>query len=333
MPVTSLANDAANGDYSVMPVPTSDPSVTAKGYFVYRLQPDGSIRGAIMVRNTGNAPTTVVLAVSDADTAQRGGSAFSPVGTKPTGVGTWVRLAHESVTLAPGKQRSVGFSVRVPHDVRPGQYLAGIASYVPSISSGGSQRGSDQAGAGVQVQTRQVIAVQVDVPGTWTPSLSIADVSLSRDAASIGIRMENTGDAFLQPMGSITVTDPTGTRVLSQPVRMGTFITDTEVNYPVAWPGEHSPGVYPVKVSVSYGGDQVARYGGVLEIKPPTTAAGGSAGTTRLGADTASGEGQDANQMLRGIEPWMVYGLGMLLLLIILLLALSLLQGRSRSRA
>ncbi len=175
--------------------------------------------------------------------------------------------------------------------------------------------------------------MQVDVSGRWTPSLSIADVSLSRDATSIGIRLENTGDAFLQPAGSITVTDPRGKRVLSKPVRMGTFITGTVATYPVAWPGKHPPGRYPVKVSVSYGGDKVTQYSGVLEIKPPTTAAVGSAGTTRVGAGMAAGEGQDASQMLRGIEPWMVYGLGILLLLIILLLALNLLQGRSGSRA
>ena len=145
---TQAYGTASGGDYSVMPVPASDPSVTAKGYFVHRLQSDSSAQGAIVVRNTGNAPTTVVLAVSDAYTAQTGGSAFGPVGVKPTVVGTWVRLSRSSVTLAPGKQQTVRFSVGVPHDVRPGQYLAGIASYILSAAPRGSQRGSDQAAPG-----------------------------------------------------------------------------------------------------------------------------------------------------------------------------------------
>ncbi len=171
-PTSSFAQDDENASqFSFSPVESKDPAVTEKGYFVYSVKPGGSTTGSVLLQNTSKRPVIIELAVLDAETAQTGGSSFSATGATPKAVGRWVELAEPRVTLQPDKQQEVQFSVRVPQSVKPGQYLAGITAYVSSKPSEAAKRNEGQACASVNVQTRYVIAVQVNVPGNRFPRL------------------------------------------------------------------------------------------------------------------------------------------------------------------
>lgn len=338
-PTSSFAQDDENASqFSFSPVESKDPAVTQKGYFVYSLKPGGSAAGSVLLQNTSKRPVIIELAVLDAETAQTGGSSFSATGATPKAVGTWVVLTEPRVTLEPDKQQEVQFSVRVPQSVKPGQYLAGITAYVPSKPSEAAKRNENQAGASVNVQTRYVIAVQVNVPGAQVPSLTISSVSLLEQPTGryIGIAMKNDGGLLLKPSGSITLTDSGGKQVLDEQIKMDTFVTGTETTYPIALPANIRPGKYVVDVNLTYATDKVASYNGAIEIKAPATSAQAAPQTgteqrTQQQATTpgaASPAGAQATAPASAIQPWMVYALAGLLLLAVVLLALNLLRGR-----
>jgi hypothetical protein len=264
----SSQNVTEEPGFTMAPVPTSDPAVTANGYFVYKLKNSATITGSVLLKNPTDKMLTIELAAVDAITAQKGGSAFETSEVEPKMTATWLKFAESSVTLQVGMQKQVDFTVTVPQSTKPGQYLAGISAYVPTIPPTADPRTSGQLGAGVIMQTRYVIGVQVDVQGSWTPSLKIENVALVQQPSGpfIGVTMKNGGDEFLKPSGSIVMTDTVGKRVLDQPIEMGTFIPGTGVVYPVHWSGVMTPGMYHVHVRLAYAKTGIVIYDSPLEI-------------------------------------------------------------------
>ncbi len=157
----------------------------------------------------------------------------------------------------------------------PGQYLLSIAAYLPEAPPPDSKPGAaNQLGSVIVAQLRYVIGVEVDVPGAANPHLSIADVKLLAypSGTYIGIDLRNQGSVFLKPSGTLTLNDPSGKPLLTKPIVMGTFVTGTEVTYPVEWPGAVTPGSYPVAVELGYGDGKQATYHGTIEISGETAA-------------------------------------------------------------
>jgi hypothetical protein len=278
VPTGALAQDGAVGTpvaapvasaFEIAPEADDDPAVTALGYFVYELAAGDKASGAVRLWNPSIEPVTVELAAVDAETAQTGGSAFADAEATPIAAGSWVRLVESRVTLDPGEQTSVEFTVQSPSETAPGQYLAGIVAYVPAAAQGTpTAAGSNEAGASVTMQTRYVIGVQVDVPGEWTPALTITGASALEQPSGtkLGIAILNDGDEFLKPEGSVTLLNAAATPILTQPIALGTFLTGTDITYPVAWPGVPAGGDYGVEVELNYATDKVARYSGMLTV-------------------------------------------------------------------
>ncbi len=335
-------------DFSVTAVSdTQRPAATEKGYFIYEVVPGGTSAGSLLVKNKSDKPLDVQLAVVPANTAKNGGSAFGTPDSGSKGPASWVKLDRAAVSLEPGGSGTVGFSVRVPATVRPGQYLAGIAAYKPKAEvSKQVSNGNDQATAILDVQMRYVVAVQVDVPGAWRADLSIPEVGLVEQPSGVflGVHIKNTGDTLLRPSGKVRVQDHAGKTVLEQPIKMGTFVTGTEVQYPVPWPSVAQPGSYNVRVELGYGDGKTATYDGEMTVEAPkeTSAPQSQAKPQRVEAPAAQ-DNMGANMlppqaagpevMLVAIEPWMVYGLGFFLLVIAALQVLNLVASRRHSKA
>ena len=297
--------------FDLFPVAEENPHVAEKGYFTYSLQPGTDTTGAVLVRNIGTQPITIQLATVDATTAQKGGSAFADIDSAPTGVASWIQLDRASVTLDPKKQQKVGFTLHTPDAARPGQYLAGIAAYLSDTALNSAKPPtSDGFSSTIVTKTRYVIGVEVDVPGIAKPSISIGNVKLLTypSGTYLGVEMRNDGGLFLKPSGTLTLSDSNGKQLLKQPIAMGTFVTGTEVTYPVAWPGRVTPGSYAVALELEYGQDKKSIYNNVIEITDETAASATQpqgvqqpAQATQL-ADSASGSAQILYAFLAGMS-------------------------------
>lgn len=305
--------------FAFAPVPADNPAVTAKGYFVYQMQYGSSTSGQVRLRNTGTRPITVELAAVDATTAQTGGSAFATEAS-PNGIAQWVHLDEQQVTLQPNAEQNVGFTVLAPTSVKPGQYLAGIAALSKNTPSAPAATvTAKQVGAAINLQKRYVIAVQADIAGSWTPALNIDAVNvLARPTGTyIGVQMQNNGTTFIKPSGSLILTSAEGKQILSQPIKMGTFVTGTNVEYPIAWPETPQAGKYKVAVNLTYGDGKTATYSNEVEISSQEAARSAEVAKAAPGAPQVIVQPSP-------IKPWMIYGVGGLLALVVVLLTLNL---------
>ena len=232
------------------------------GYFVVAGSPGKTFTQSVALRNDSDGPLDLYLGAVDAATAQRGGSSFALETDKPAQTATWITLDKTSVTLPAKASLTVPFRITVPAGAVSGVHLAGISVLVPAAKDAAAEGGS-KAGASVTVQSRRVIAVQVNLPGPADPELVITGVApVARpDGLYLEIAVDNTGRGLTKGEGDVTLADDG----FEQKFSIDTFVPGTSIAYPVKWADKALDGVHPAHVEIRYG-DRVAVWDGRFTV-------------------------------------------------------------------
>jgi hypothetical protein len=213
--------------------------------------------GRIVVANGDDRPVLVDIDRVDAQTATNLGSAYDVRTSGLTAATRWTRLSRSRLRLAPGARAAIDVSVELPAGQSPGDYLSGVA-----IEARGQREnpGAERRVAIVSAQ-RYVVGLQVGVPGPRTPALRLGEPRVERLPAGVTflLPMRNAGNAILTGVRGRIEVIRDGRRVVSQPVGPGTFVTGTDIDFPVPATGETPPAGtrYRVTATVRYAG-QVA---------------------------------------------------------------------------
>jgi len=243
------------------PVPGSRLSPTG-GFFLLDALPGETVTQAIGLRNDSGGPLEMQLAAVDAVTGQLGGASYGLAGEAPGRTGAWITLERSAMTLAPRASAVVSFRVAVPSGAQSGHHLGGISISVPKAQGGAAEAGTAQAGASIDVQTRRIIAVQVNLPGPADPELVIRGVApVARpDGLYLEIAVENTGRGLTKAKGVVNVGDD-----FQRNFDIDTFVPRTSIAYPVKWATEAPDGAYPARVELRYG-DRTSRWEGTFTV-------------------------------------------------------------------
>lgn len=257
-PASAQDSDAA---FVAEPVPGSRLAPTG-GYFLLDAEPGERIEQSIGLRNDSRQQLELRLAAVDATTGPMGGASYALPDEEPSRTGAWITLERAAVTLGPGASAVVSFTVTVPDDATTGQHLAAVSIAAPSAAGGSAESDEGQAGASVDVQTRHVIAVQVDVPGPADPELVITGVTPAArpDGLYLEIAIENKGLGLTKAEGVITVDDD-----FEREFDVDTFVPGTAIAYPVKWRADADDIEHQAAVELRYG-DKVARWEGTFTV-------------------------------------------------------------------
>jgi len=287
-----VAQAAGEASFSVRPASTQS---TNAAYFVYDAEPGQVIQDDVLVINTGDAPGTVRLYALDGMTGPTGGIVFPDADAPRSQVGAWVQLDETELTLGPGESRTVGFTVTVPRELRAGHHVGGIAAQGTAVNQGSGQ-------FQVNVQTRVVTAVQVNIPGPAVEHLTINGVtpSVQSSKQTLLLALRNDGNQMVKPQGTVTIADGEGRELHSIPLQVHTFLPDTAIDYPVVIPdGPLAAGDYQVVVDLQYGAQGTARYEGTFTI-PEAQAAPESEATPGEQSATVTAPAE------QGLSIWMI---------------------------
>lgn len=259
-PLTGAAAAVPEMRFSVRPDPEG--SLSEGGdYFVMKAAPGAVVRDALELSNPTQRPVTVRLAAVDAATAQMGGVDYSPSDARPQSAGTWIDLGKASVRVPAGAVELVPFEVSVPEDAPSGVNLAGVAVWTPMSNDENQDEGLDAA---MEVHTRRVVAVQVELPGPREPVLVIDGVSaVARpDGMYLQVDIRNEGHGFAEGEGTIELEEG----AFSYPFPLDKVVPGTSVGYPIRWRDDAPPdGSYPASVEIVYGSD-VAEWEGTVAV-------------------------------------------------------------------
>lgn len=244
------------------PVPGSQTDPAGGGFFLLQADPGSEVTQAIGLRNDSAGPLRMQLAAVDAVTGQLGGASYALANETPSRTGAWISLERTEVTLAAKASAIVSFRVAVPPGVESGHHLAGISISVPKTQGASAEAGQGEAGASIDVQTRRIIAVQVNLPGSADPELVIGGVTpVARpDGLYLQIAVENSGRGLTKAKGVINVGDD-----FKRDFDVDTFVPRTSIAYPVKWRTEAKDGQYPARVELRYG-DRTAQWDGTFTV-------------------------------------------------------------------
>lgn len=223
------------------------------GYFVYPTDAGSTVHGAVAVTNTGDTSGTVKLYTADATTGATTGAVYL-TDTAPAGVGTWISLERSGLTLKPGEQKQVKFTVHVPAGAKAGQYVGGIVA--ETIKEAQGPKSSRKTNVQIKVRNLSIVAVESDVPGPQVAKFTIGKVTAggAQGRQQVFVHVSNDGNVLRKPKGSVTITSTSGAPIQKLPFRMDSFLPHTAVDYPVQLTKALAPGSYVASVELTYDG-------------------------------------------------------------------------------
>jgi hypothetical protein len=258
------------GKFGLNPAP--GPQGQAATYFQLSIAPGQDATARIVVSNLGDKPETLALGRALGTTAGNGGTAFEPAVTGCSGPSCWVTGLPSRVTLPAGDRESLAFTVAVPPQTQPGQYLSGIAAESAAgsgpVKVGSNGRSSAQATIVDSVTIG--VAVTVGNPSTLLNRLSIRSVQGVDEGsvARLNVSLYNTGQTFARGTGQASC--QAAGRGHSYRVYADTLLPGDHDVVAVNAPGLPEGATVPCTIQLRYGTDQVLRWSGPVAI--PSTA-------------------------------------------------------------
>ena len=177
----------------------------------YQLAPGTSVDDIVVVYNLGNTPLDLRVYATDAFNNDDGDFDLLPGDELPSDVGSWVLLATDRVTLAPGTQATIPIRITVPPDASPGDHVGAVlASSVSTFDNGD--------GPTIDVDRRTGTRLYIQVDGPLNPQLAVANLSTEYShaanslagSATVTFTLENRGNVRLGGRPTVSISGPFG---------------------------------------------------------------------------------------------------------------------------
>ena len=209
----------AGPSYIVEPDAGQPAAEIGRGYFTVTLKPGQSQTFRIAIKNVGSEPLGVYNYAADGMAMSAGGIGYATRLAPAKLVGTWLSMNPGRLTLAPGEASRVTATVRVPESTGAGQYVGGVAFE--------DQRVEHQHMSGaiaIDVHYRQLIAVEVTVPGAQIIGAKVTGVDLHQlgSGSYATVMVQSTGNMLWKGYGTLQVGN--GRQSMSTPFEIGTLL-------------------------------------------------------------------------------------------------------------
>lgn len=238
-----------------------EPVGSAGRFFDVELAPGATTSLEARLANAGHAPVEAVAYAADVYSIVNGGFGAELLDDDPSATTSWLDFRPTTVELAPGEGTTLAFSVTVPRDTPPGEYITSIVA-----ESTEPYRGEGE-GLEVDQVNRVAVAVAIDVPGERRPELAIGAVGHETVAGHSVVRFEvsNPGNVHLRPAGELRILRDDGTPILETPARMDTVYAGTSTRFEATLARALDPGAYCASLALT---DEVARASARAECLP-----------------------------------------------------------------
>lgn len=200
----------------------------------------------VVLGNADDEPLELLTYVNDAIPMTNGGFAIADPEVPATGTATWIDYPSEVYEFAPEEGVERTFTVTIPEDAEPGQYIAGISLQTAEPLE---VEGSDFFNQII----RKTIAVFIIVPGEQVPAYDLGEPEVVPGArrAQITVPVTNTGNVLVKPQGELTLSNQDGVTVLTAPIAMGSVYAGTTAPLSVSVPSSVPTGDYTLSVDLT----------------------------------------------------------------------------------
>ncbi|MFJ9583945.1 WxL protein peptidoglycan domain-containing protein [Streptomyces acidicola] len=195
---------AADGDVSWTVATASNDLGSGRQNYSYTLDPGARLTDGLVVANHGTTPLHLAVYTADGFTTDAGKLDLVRKDARSRRVGAWAHADRSDVTVRPGRSAEVPFTLAVPDDAEPGDYMGGI---VTSLTRPG------------QAEQRLGIRIRLRVGGELRPNLSVEDLRVGyagtadpfgKGEATVTYTIRNTGNAILAARQAVSLSGPFG---------------------------------------------------------------------------------------------------------------------------
>lgn len=207
-PTTVLATDTVV-TWSV------EPTQTAEGLrrnFDYIVDPGTQIVDSVIVTNQSPIAAEFQIYATDAiNEFETGAFSLLKGDETPIDSGAWITTASDKITIEPGMQATIPFTLLVPSDATPGDHVAGIVASV--LTTG------ETDGAAVVLEQRVGARVYLNVTGPAESGVELSGVTsgftpeinpFAPGAVSVSYDVRNTGNVRLDVRQKLEIAGPFG---------------------------------------------------------------------------------------------------------------------------
>lgn len=197
--------------------------------FSYELEAGAKKKDTFEVTNLGSIEVSLTIYAADGITSSSGALDLLPADEPSTVVGSWVKVSEPQITLSPGETESVDFTLEVPKNTAPGDYVGGLISSYLDTTSGGT----------VVVDQRLANRVNVRVGGEGTVALETQDLYVrtplawnpfAPSTATVTFTLNNSGTVRAHGNYSITTSGLFGWGESTKTFTMEELIPGASVN-------------------------------------------------------------------------------------------------------
>ncbi|PQP80225.1 hypothetical protein C0Q44_28610 [Paenibacillus sp. PCH8] len=245
-------NAASDVDFLLSPVKEIEQS---SGYYRDEVTGGETKQYTFYLKNLVKKPIDLWIYPADAAPMVNGGKSYMLKGEKNTSVGAWIAPSKaQKVRLKPLEKLKYVYTVKVPKDLDPGEYVGGIvAEQIPAEEASPSQV---QDKAVLLIERIPRIGVQIVLEKdkqAAVQDMSIDDFKhsyISNGYSQLTIKLANTGNILQRPSGLIMIRDANGKGIFSQSYdaaaeEKSIYAGKTadmvyHVKDQILWPGEYS---------------------------------------------------------------------------------------------
>jgi hypothetical protein len=187
--------------------PASATGPNGRSEFSFGATPGAVLFDHVAVLNYSQAAIALQVYATDAAETSGGGFGLIPAGESSTGVGLWVTLPANPVTVQLPAAKSAStpsqvilpITVRIPANATPGDHSGGIVASLRTV-------GTNRTGQSIVLNQRVGTQVLILVSGTLAPHLAISGAKavytgtvdpLGRGTVRVSYRVTNTGNENL----------------------------------------------------------------------------------------------------------------------------------------
>jgi hypothetical protein len=254
-------------------------------YFDVTMRPGERRTFSVELADASDVAVAVRTYAADVYTIVNGGFGGRLRDEPRTAMTAWLDYPTAVHDLQPGGHLRQSFTVAVPRDASPGEYITSIVLENDIPIAGDGPLALDQV-------VRQAVAVVVTLPGPRLPALTIgaAGHRLVAGRSVVSVAVANPGNIRLKPIVEFALSNAAGSVVAESTVPMDTFYARTETSIEVPLSGQLPPGAYTIRLSLDdamQGARAVEPAIPLTVEKPPIVAAGDAPGAALI----AIGEG------------------------------------------
>lgn len=215
-------------------------------YFDLTLEPSQEEELQVEIGNHGSQAIAARTYAADVFSIINGGFGAKDRDSEPSRTTTWLTYPPDVLELAPDQANVRPFTITVPADTAPGQYITSliVENDVPVEGSGS---------VALNQVIRQAVAVSIRVPGALEPGFKFGSAShkISAKHSVVGVDIINTGNANLKPAGEMTIRDGAGKEVSHAPITMGSVYAQDSTRVETTLASTLAPGDYTVDITLT----------------------------------------------------------------------------------